>query len=157
MGKYKKCPRCELNWIPDEEELCEVCKAELGKQSKISLIEDDEEELFEERVCPVCKVNYLADDEDICPACKLEQAEKKVEKIDVEEENWEEFVEDDEPVEAVEDEEISLSLLQEEEEEDEDDEFEDNGIVDDFDESIPEFDGEYDEDDEEDEDDDELI
>ena len=29
MG-YKKCPRCELNYIKDEEEYCEVCKQELG-------------------------------------------------------------------------------------------------------------------------------
>ena len=49
MGKYKKCPRCELNWIPIEEELCEVCKAELGKASKISLLEDDDE--VERRGC----------------------------------------------------------------------------------------------------------
>ena len=63
MGKYKKCPRCELNWIPTEEELCEVCKAELGKASKISLLEEDDEEESEERICPVCKVNYLEPDE----------------------------------------------------------------------------------------------
>ena len=44
MGKYKKCPRCELNWISIDEELCEVCKAELGKESKISLLEEDEDE-----------------------------------------------------------------------------------------------------------------
>ena len=30
MGKYVKCPRCELNWILEENEYCDVCKAELG-------------------------------------------------------------------------------------------------------------------------------
>ena len=52
MGKYKKCPRCELNWISIEEELCEVCKAELGKESKISLLEEDEDEAAAEYVEP---------------------------------------------------------------------------------------------------------
>ena len=67
MAKYKKCPRCELNWIPVEEELCEVCKAELGKASSISLLEDDEDGAYdEERICPVCKV----------PGWKFEQAGK---------------------------------------------------------------------------------
>ena len=27
---YKKCPRCDLNWIDEKEDLCEVCKKELG-------------------------------------------------------------------------------------------------------------------------------
>ena len=74
MGKYKKCPRCELNWIPVEEELCEVCKAELGKASKICLLEDDDDIDEEERICPVCKVNYLEPGEDICAACREEQS-----------------------------------------------------------------------------------
>lgn len=153
MGKYKKCPRCELNWIMSEEDLCEVCKAELGKASKISLIEEDEDELLEERICPVCKVNYLADDEDICPACKAEQSSKKVEKPD-EDEAWTEYVEDDEPIAPVE-EEVSLSLLQEEEEEDEDDE---ETSVDDFDESIPDFDEGYlDDDEDEDDEEDDIL
>ena len=60
MAKYKKCERCELNWIPVEEDLCEVCKAELGRESKIHLIEDDEDEnILGERICPICKENYL--------------------------------------------------------------------------------------------------
>src|SRR5699024_8164918 len=96
MAKYKKCPRCELNWIPVEEELCEVCKAELGKASSISLIEDDEDGVYEEeRVCPVCKVNYLADDEDICAECRAKQKAEKAEKSEDEDEGWKEFVEED--------------------------------------------------------------
>ena len=48
---YKKCPRCELNWIKDDEDLCDVCKAEL-KIGGMSLIEDDEDILdTEERIC----------------------------------------------------------------------------------------------------------
>ena len=93
MAKYKKCPRCELNWIPVEEELCEVCKAELGKASSISLLEDDEDGAYdEERICPVCKVNYLADDEDVCAECRLKQKTEKAEKSDDDDDGWKEFV-----------------------------------------------------------------
>ena len=56
---YKKCPRCELNWIKDDEDLCDVCKAEL-KIGGMSLIEDDEDILdTEERICPICKINPI--------------------------------------------------------------------------------------------------
>ena len=63
MAKYKRCPRCELNWIPEEEEFCDVCKAEL-KIGGASLLEDEEEEL-----CPICHVNYLEPGEKICSYC----------------------------------------------------------------------------------------
>ena len=62
MGKYKKCPRCEINWIPDEEEYCEICLAELA--GKI-LDEEDEDDL-----CPVCGVNILEAGEKMCAECK---------------------------------------------------------------------------------------
>ena len=29
MPRYKKCPRCELNYILEEDDYCEVCRAEL--------------------------------------------------------------------------------------------------------------------------------
>ena len=150
MAKYKKCERCELNWIPVEEDLCEVCKAELGRESKIHLIEDDEDEnILGERICPICKENYLEDGEDICSACRHER-EKQKEKEKAED-NWDfedDVIEDEE-------EELSLNALQEEEiEEDFDDEEEENRDDLDFDESFVEFkEGDYDED-EEDEDDD---
>ena len=33
--KYKICPRCELNYIIEEENYCNVCKAELGLVERI--------------------------------------------------------------------------------------------------------------------------
>lgn len=33
---YKKCPKCNLNYIPDNEELCETCKREIGKPLSIN-------------------------------------------------------------------------------------------------------------------------
>lgn len=68
MGKYKKCPRCELNWIPAEDEYCDVCKAELGLGG-IELIDDEEEE-YEELICPICKTNYIEPGDAMCEACK---------------------------------------------------------------------------------------
>ena len=149
MAKYKKCERCELNWIPIEEDLCEVCKAELGKESKIQLIDEDDENIFNERVCPICKENYLEEGEDICPACRHEK-EKLKEKS---EDNWQ-FEDDDIIDDDVE--ELSLNALQEEEiDEDFDDEEEFREDLDDFDESFEEL-GEidFDEDEEDDEDED---
>ena len=151
MGKYKKCPRCELNWIAVEEELCEVCKAELGKESKISLLEEDEEDgEYEERICPICKVNFLEGDEDMCAACREERAEKLSSKDD-EDEGWKEFVDEEEPV-SSEEEELSLSQLQDDESE-EDEEDEEESSPDDFD----DFDyGDVNDYEEDDESDDEL-
>ena len=150
MAKYKKCERCELNWIPVEEDLCEVCKAELGRESKIQLIDEDDENLFNERVCPICKENYLEEGEDICPKCKHEKEKLKEQSED----NWQ-FEEDD----ILDDdmEELSLNALQEEEiDEDFDDEEEFREDLDDFDDSFEEI-GDLDfEEDEEDEDEDDF-
>ncbi len=158
MGKYKKCPRCELNWIAGDEELCEVCKAELGKASSISLLEEDEDDSeTEERICPICKVNYLEPDEDICAACRAEQAASAAEKTD--EDAWQEFV-DDEPMSDDDEGEVSLSQLQdeefdeqfeeEEEEEsvdDEPDDFDTYGDVNDYEEDDEDDDSDKDDDD----------
>ena len=29
MVKYKKCPRCELNYIEEDKDYCDVCLAEM--------------------------------------------------------------------------------------------------------------------------------
>lgn len=67
MGKYKRCPRCELNWITEDKDLCEVCKAELEGE----LIIDDDEDIL----CPRCKQNYLEPGESICSSCITAAAE----------------------------------------------------------------------------------
>ena len=135
MGKYKRCPRCELNWIPNEEELCEVCKVELGKASKLSLLEDEDDDIagLGERICPICKENYLDADEDICQTCRAKRAEKELDKSD-EDEGWEEYMDDEEPITPdEEDGALSLSQLQDDEL-DELDEDEEEAPIDDFEE-----------------------
>lgn len=55
--KYKKCPRCELNYITCNEEYCDICKEELAGIS-------------EERYCYVCgKLLNDNEDNDICCEC----------------------------------------------------------------------------------------
>ena len=71
MGKYIKCPRCELNWIKEEDEYCDVCKAEMGVEG-FTLLEDDEED---EMICPYCHVNYLENGEKMCSECRAKKAQ----------------------------------------------------------------------------------
>ena len=58
--KYKKCPRCELNYIPENEDYCLVCKSELKLSDEYS--EDLE-------LCPICGVNTVSVDQAMCDSC----------------------------------------------------------------------------------------
>ncbi|MDR1939858.1 MAG: hypothetical protein LBQ40_03595 [Clostridiales bacterium] len=155
MG-YKKCQRCDLNYIPEEEDLCLVCKAQLHI-GDVRLLEDEDDEFLE--LCPVCRVNFISEDEEMCAVCKsnkLKSVFVKEEEID---DNWRSFLDEDVPEE--EDILIPLSEIAEEEEEWEDEqEFEDEEnkpIEDDFDDFVDlgelgDDDGEDDEDEEDDDD-----
>lgn len=144
---YVLCPRCELNYIENTEQYCNVCKAELGLVDKSILIPDDEE-METEKLCPICKANYLNEDEEICFLCQ--KTHNAVEKA--EEDNWD-YTDDDNK--DTEDEMVvSLEMVAEEEEEEEE---EDDGKAykepDDFDYNVDPND--YLDDDEDDEDEDE--
>lgn len=43
--KYVKCPRCDLNYMKEGEDYCDVCKAELkiGPQLRFAALADDED------------------------------------------------------------------------------------------------------------------
>ena len=57
-----KCPRCELNYMPENEEYCSVCKREiLGERS---------EEPVE--LCSICNENPVMPGKDICLECYKE-------------------------------------------------------------------------------------
>ena len=60
-GKYKKCPRCELNYILVDEDLCPVCKAEL----KLTPAEDDSDL----ELCTLCGKNLITVDQVMCDEC----------------------------------------------------------------------------------------
>ena len=45
MGKYKKCPRCELNYIEEDKDFCDVCIAEMqGSKLMFADMDDDKED-----------------------------------------------------------------------------------------------------------------
>ena len=60
--KLIKCPRCELNYIQENEKLCKVCQRELkGSQT------EDEMEL-----CSVCNAAPALPGRDVCLSCLKE-------------------------------------------------------------------------------------
>lgn len=61
MG-FIKCPRCELNYIRDNEKFCKVCLQEM----KGSKAEDDME------LCSVCNAAPALPGRDVCLACLKE-------------------------------------------------------------------------------------
>ena len=97
MG-YVKCPRCDLNYISEEQEYCDVCKAELKKGPKLLFANDDEEEIDPEatELCPICKQNYIRANEEMCKACRDEAGARRDDEMDVDkDESWKEFLDDD--------------------------------------------------------------
>lgn len=70
---YKKCPRCELNYINHVEEvLCRVCSSEVGKAIRV----DSDEEEYE--FCSICGESIIKASEEICYQCLTEQTEDEV-------------------------------------------------------------------------------
>ena len=61
MG-LKKCPKCELNYIRDDEKLCNVCK----RSAKLS------DEAEEETMCIECGEHPAIRGKDLCPECYRE-------------------------------------------------------------------------------------
>lgn len=164
MAKYVLCPRCELNYMLDTEKYCDVCKAELKLGPQLIFAVDDEAETGE-KLCPVCKRNYISDDEDMCEQCRDDHKYDTVpDDIDIDkDEEWRNYLDDDEKDMPQEDE-ISFSQLADEEkgdelfQEDEEDDVAEtpDDEPDDFDVDIDEKDFEADEEDEEDEDSDDF-
>ena len=115
MGKFVKCPRCELNYIREDQQYCDICKAELGIGPELVFAVDSEKEV-KTRLCPICKTNEIGENEDMCEKCR-ENLEFKDDQIDYDnDEGWKDFVNDDQEAEQAEsEEEISLSKLAEEE------------------------------------------
>ena len=69
--KYKRCPRCGLNYILQNEQLYRVCKDELeGRKS----IFDDES--FSQLLCPYCEKNPIGIDDVMCAECRAKRVKK---------------------------------------------------------------------------------
>lgn len=127
MG-YIKCPRCELNYIKEGEDYCDVCKAELKLGPQLLFAGDDEDDEFNEEreLCPVCKQNYISGDEEMCASCR-EEAERNKDEND---ESWRTYLDEDKELLPEDDdtdpEMVSLFELEKEEEEEEEDLFDEN-------------------------------
>lgn len=169
MPKYIICPRCDLNYILENEQYCDVCKADLklGPKLMFSVQEDDDEN---KALCPICKTHYIESEEyNACEYCRsngLRDTESEPDVIDDEnDESWRQYLDDDEKAEISNrgDEEESLLLSQIEEEEslkdemfDDEEEYEEEYVSEkddeDFNYDVNEADFEdYDDEDEEDE------
>ena len=107
MGKFKKCPRCDLNYILESDEICEICKEELNGVS-FTEFDDIEDEILEE-LCPSCHKNFLEENETICSDCVEKQQQDECRKefaLEVEDDDrWEDIEEED-----TEDEDLSLDI-----------------------------------------------
>ena len=163
MPKYKKCPRCELNYIEEDKDYCDVCLAEMqGGKLRFADLEEDEEEVEKTELCPVCGENYMRPGEKMCDECR-QNADNYAEEEDIDpekDEEWRNYLDEETDDLSLESDGIDIGedFLDDFDEEAEDgyvddaesesaDAFDDDADYDDFDD-------EDDEDDEEDEDDD---
>lgn len=83
--EYKRCPRCELNYIKKGEKLCSVCQAELDTKNRY--VSDLDLEL-----CPICKTNYIQPGEIMCDTCLKEHQNEEGELSA----DWEQYINRDE-------------------------------------------------------------
>jgi len=66
MG-FIKCPRCELNYIKEEEQYCSVCKREMKGE-----VHEDPFEL-----CSICNENPVMPGKDVCMVCYKEMTQQQ--------------------------------------------------------------------------------
>ena len=66
MG-FIKCPRCELNYIQEDEQYCPVCKREMKGEAH-----DDPFEL-----CSICNENPAMPGKDVCLLCYKEMTQQQ--------------------------------------------------------------------------------
>ena len=66
MG-FIKCPRCELNYISEEEQFCSVCTREMKGESR--------EDPFE--LCSICNENPVMPGKDVCLICFKEMSQQQ--------------------------------------------------------------------------------
>ena len=87
---YKKCPRCNLNYIQDIDVLCKICLEEVGK----ALRNNDEEEEYD--ICPECGEHIIKAGEEMCYQCSLELGKEEVDPDADKEEEWDTITDENE-------------------------------------------------------------
>ncbi len=73
-----KCPKCELNYVRDGEEYCEVCKRELKRTQARGRHTDDDADDDEVVMCSECGEVPAVRGGDLCPSC-LKEKKRQVE------------------------------------------------------------------------------
>lgn len=89
-----KCPRCELNYIREEEEYCDVCKRELKRAQARGKHTDDDSDDDEIIMCSECGEAPAVRGSELCSACLREQ--KRQAELENASDLDEDFEEDDE-------------------------------------------------------------
>ena len=67
---FKKCPKCELNYIRDDEQYCNVCLREMRRIASKAKREEDEEEVL---ICTECGEAPAVRGSELCAECLKEQ------------------------------------------------------------------------------------
>ena len=80
---YKKCPRCNLNYVKDTDLLCKICLEEVGK----ALRSNDEEDEYD--ICPECGEQIIKAGEEMCTQCLVEQNKDEVDPPKKKDDDWE--------------------------------------------------------------------
>ena len=76
---FIRCPRCELNFMREDEQLCSVCRRELQG--------DLQEDTYE--LCSICGENPVMPGRDVCYACHKEMMQQDEDQEEEEEEEEE--------------------------------------------------------------------
>lgn len=90
MVKQVICPRCEINWMSEKEEYCDVCKAQMGKESPIVLFNNIDDDIIEDDFVDskIDRELLLGEEEEI--------QDELIEKEDLNDEESEDIAVDDE-------------------------------------------------------------
>ena len=74
----RKCPKCELNYIREGEEYCEVCRRELRRAQSRGRHADEETDEDEVVMCSECGEEPAVRGGDLCISC-LKEKKRQVE------------------------------------------------------------------------------
>ncbi len=125
MVRYMKCPRCELNYIDAEkQEYCDVCLKEMkGIRTDADEIEEEEANELPTELCPVCGENMMRAGEKMCEECRKKmEIEEEVGDIEEDDDEWREYLDDDDADDLDSDLDIGETFDEEEPEEEEEEE-----------------------------------
>lgn len=122
---YKKCPRCNLNYIKDTDVLCKICAEDVDKALRGN---DDGEDEYD--ICPECGESIIKAGEEMCYRCMMESIDKGVkEEGEKKDDEWDVYSADDPDDDIIvdndEDDLGELNIIDEDFEDDDMDDYED--------------------------------